>query len=262
VSSAGPRAEALADAAPAHGRGLSRPAIDREALWRWRAAHAGIVREEALEYVRRLASVVGVPAGAVVLDFGGGVGFVSEALSPLAGVVWWWDPSPAMRAVAAPRLAKLPNARILPGEALAGEPAAEPRFDLILVNSVVQYMPPDELRAWLGAWRDLLRPAGQIVLSDLVAPGHGLVGDALDQVWLGVRGGFLARALLAGLVELGPIRAATRRHGFTRLAPEDLRGHARAAGLETRFLPGSLTHRRRRFAAVLSVPGDTRASRD
>jgi SAM-dependent methyltransferase len=260
VSSPGLRAETLAEA-PAHGGGLSRPAVDREALWRWRAAHAGVVREEALEYVRRLASAVGVPAGAVVLDFGGGVGFVSEALSPLAGAVWWWDPSPAMRAAAAARLADLPNAKMLLAEELAGRTAPERRFDLILVNSVVQYMTPEELRAWLGAWRDRLRPAGRIVLSDLVAPGHGLVGDVLDQLWLGVRGGFLTRALLAGLVEFGPIRGATRRHGFTRLAPEDLRGHARAAGLETRFLPGSLTHRRRRFAAVLSVAGDTHASR-
>ena len=261
MSALGPRPEAVSAAAPAHGGGLGRPAIDRETMWRWRAARAGTVREEAREHVRRLASVVGIPAGAVVLDFGGGAGFVTEALSPMAAAVWWWDPSPAMRAAAAPRLAALPNARVAPVEALVGAEEPPLRFDLILVNSVIQYMTPDELAGWLHAWRRLLRPEGRIVLSDLIAPGRALVWDALDQLSLGIRHGFLARAVVAGLGELGPIGAAIRRYGFTRLAPEELRRCASGARLEARVLPVSLTHRRRRFAAVLSVPGAADASR-
>ena len=126
------------------------------------------MREEALEYVRRLASVVGLAADQVVLDFGGGLGFVAETLAPMVGAVWWWDPSPAMQAAALRRLAPVPNARLAPALAVTAAPAAPLRFDLILVNSVVQYMTARELGAWLGVWRRLLRPAGRIVLSDLV----------------------------------------------------------------------------------------------
>lgn len=260
MSSRARRVEPRPASAPAPGSDLARPAVDLEAFWGWRAAHDGIVREEAREYVRRLASVVGLAADQVVLDFGAGLGFVAEALAPIVASVWWWDPSPAMQAAALRRLAPLPNARLAPASAVTATAAPALRFDLILVNSVVQYMTPRELGAWLGVWRHLLRPAGGIVLSDLVRPGHVLAWDVLDQLALGVRGGCLARTILAGVAEVAPFRGLTRRHPLTRIAPDELRRHAAAAGLEARLLPGNLTHRRRRFAAIVSA-GAGRATR-
>src|SRR6185503_8738757 len=103
--------------------------------------------------------------------------FVTSLLAPLVDEIWWWDQSNNMRAAAERNTAGLANARFCD---LSAMPSAGPRgslcggapFDLILVNSVVQYMSPAEIWEWLGQWRSMLAPKGRLVLSDLIPPRH------------------------------------------------------------------------------------------
>ena len=139
-----------------------------------------LYREQAALYVESLCAAVGVQHHQRVLDFGCGFGFVAALLAPLVAEVWWWDPSPNMRSAAERNTIDFPNARFCD---LSAMPFAEPgsiwqetRFDVILINSVAQYMAPEELWAWLRQWRAMLAPNGQIgAIRSHPAPPQQLV---------------------------------------------------------------------------------------
>jgi hypothetical protein len=161
-----------------------------------------------------------------------------------------------MRAAAAQNTAALPNVRFCDLSALPFTDAPstgrqEQRFDLILVNSVAQYMPSDELFAWLPHWKDMLATGGKVVLSDLIAPNHSGVADVADLLRLGVREGSPLRATrqaVGGVTHYWRIRRAVP---LTRLSRAQLASRAKMAGLDAEWLPGNLTHFRTRWAALL-----------
>jgi hypothetical protein len=124
-------------------------------------------------------------------------------------------------------------------------------FDLILVNSVAQYMGPEELWAWLARWRGMLAPDGRLVLSDLIPPSHHGFSDVADLLRLGARRGFPLRAAGEALGGLRHYWRTSRAIPLVRVGLEDLERAAGGAGLETKVLPHNLTHFSKRWTAVL-----------
>ena len=125
-------------------------------------------------------------------------------------------------------------------------------MDLILVNSVAQYMTSAELSQWLVRWRELLTPGGKLVLSDLMAPEHHGFADIADLLRLGIRHGSPLSATskaLGGVLQYWRMRQAVP---LTRIGHEDLGRRATQAGLNLVVLPRNLTHFSRRWTAVLS----------
>ena len=55
----------------------------------------------------------------------------------------------------------------------------EQSIDLVVMNSVAQYMTPDELDAAFSDVRRLLKPAGRLVLGDILQPDVGMVRDVM-----------------------------------------------------------------------------------
>ncbi len=214
-----------------------------------------IFRVEAADYVIRLQAALGPAPRARVLDFGCGFGFIAELLAPQVGELYVFDASSQMRRRARRRLASHANVRFL------GPPAAVPwparlRFDLILVNSVAQYMPPEEFDRWLGLWRAMLAGGGRLVLSDLLTGKVDPVSEVVEMLVLSARRGCLLSVVRKALGELR--QYAKTRHGrpLGRIAPDDLRERAGRRGLAVDVLPSNLTYRKRRATAVLSKTGD------
>ncbi|MDP9331612.1 MAG: class I SAM-dependent methyltransferase [Actinomycetota bacterium] len=215
-----------------------------------------LYREQSVLYVEALTASVGVHRDQRVLDFGCGFGFVAAMLSPLVAEVWFWDPSPHMRSMAERNTAHLSNTRFCD---LSTPPSVEPEgttwvgppFDLILVNSVAQYMAPEELSAWLARWRGMLAPGGKLVLSDLIPSGHSGVSDVADLLRLGARHGSPLRAAAEALGGLRRYWRTSRAVPLVRVGPEDLERAAAGADLETTALPHNLTHFSKRWTAVL-----------
>jgi cyclopropane fatty-acyl-phospholipid synthase-like methyltransferase len=209
-------------------------------------------REESAEYVRNLAATGWLHAGACVLDFGCGFGHVADGVAPLVGELSLYDASANMRCRAAVTVARHRNIRFLdffPPRSVAG-PA--PRFDLILVNSVVQYMTPDEFSRWLERWRDLLAPGGRIVVSDIIPPEHAGLWEIFDLLRFSARRGFLLTALWQAVGELGPYGRIRKAHPLTRFDTSELTRRAAAADLTVAFLPRNLTYFPRRITAAFT----------
>jgi cyclopropane fatty-acyl-phospholipid synthase-like methyltransferase len=220
-----------------------------DAYWEELSDRQKLFREQAAEYVRNLTATGLLDPRARVLDFGCGFGYVADGVAPHVSELHLWDSSRHMRE----RAAAVAGHRNVHRLDLSDEKAtASVRFDLILVNSVVQYMTRRELAGWLRRWRDMLCPAGCIVLSDLLPPQRGGLADIADLLRFSARRGFLLRALWQAVGELGRYRRMRQAAPLMRLARSEVEAMAAEAGLAVTFLPRNLTHFRERIAAVCS----------
>ena len=76
---------------------------------------------------------------------------------------------------------------------------AEKSIDLAVMNSVAQYMTPDELDSALAVIRRLLKPGGRLILGDILRPEVGMIRDVIALLRFAATHGFLKDALI-GLV--------------------------------------------------------------
>ena len=221
--------------------------------WNTLPFRAELCRLEAEDFVARLATVVALQPTWRVLDFGCGFGTITMLLARAVGEVCAWDPSPSMRAWAQRNAVDRANVQIVERSSdrrLVGD--AEP-YDLIVVNSVIQYMSARERRLWLCRWRDLLAPGGRMVLSDLVSPRHHVWDDAVSLCRFYAQHGRLTDALRQRLRDLGLYSRARRMCRLSSVGREELRRDAAAAGLAMQLLATNLTYRTHRTAALLSA---------
>jgi ubiquinone/menaquinone biosynthesis C-methylase UbiE len=208
-------------------------------------------RLEAEEFANRLCRALPVSPSMRVLDFGCGFGFVAGALAPMVREVVLWDGSRRMRQRATSVLATVSNAHVV--EQL---PAGKGTFDLIIVNSVVQYVPARQLREWLRLWARLLAPGGRLVVADMLPPDARTHRDLVDQLVFSIRKGILISSLRRGLQELRRYWNSRHVSPLSRFGPDELEAMASEAGLHVEFLPESLTCRTLRLSALFRPATD------
>jgi cyclopropane fatty-acyl-phospholipid synthase-like methyltransferase len=210
---------------------------------------------QAVHFVRSLRGAVGFGTDQRLLDLGCGPGLVAGLVAPLVDELWWWDPSPNMRELAARATNDRPNAHLCDlGGAGAGSMDARipgAPFDMIIVNSVVQYMTPSELDGWLHRWPDILTEGGRIVLSDLIDPDQRPTADISDLIRFAVRQRSPIRAFRESLGDVRAYRSTSRKVPLTRVGPDELARRASEGGLEMDVLPRNLTHLGHRWTAIL-----------
>jgi SAM-dependent methyltransferase len=206
---------------------------------------ASFAREAAV-YVRRLRADFPLSPTLDVIDFGCGFGFVAEAVAPAVRTVAVWDRGAAMRQHARAILAPHANVRWLDLDAL-DERGDAPAADLILMNSVAQYMTHAELAGRLRALGGMLCPTGRLVVSDIIPPGRSLSWEGLV---LALRhpGLVLDRWRVWGPDYLRKLQ----RLPLLRLSPEDLERLAAEAGLAVAVHRRNLSHFRGRLTAVFT----------
>jgi len=169
----------------------------------------------------------------------------SSRLAP-APRVDGFDPDTA--ALATTRTA-LAHAGTAPG--LYHSPADLPRgaYDLIVVNSVLQYLDSDkDLADFFVTARALLKPTGRriVVIADLIPPTYSAGIDALHSMAHATRHG-LAVPMLRHLWQ-----AATKPSGLSllRIDRSRLERAARPAGFSIETLPKNLTPSPNRWSAI------------
>ena len=221
-------------------------------FWEGLSGAQRFYREQAREYVRNLESAIFLDRRARVLDFGCGFGFVAEALAYKVGELFVWDSSPNMRRFLRLLVRGQPNIRFLDLSKAQAVPG-NLRFDLILVNSVVQYMTFDEFSTWLVGWATVLAPGGRIVISDLLPPDHNSTSDLIDILRFSVRRGLAGNAIVWAFRMLGRYRRMRIACPLGRIGLTELSQRGKAAGLTMTCLPANLTHFTKRFTVVLTL---------
>jgi SAM-dependent methyltransferase len=222
-----------------------------DSYWEGLSEKQRLFREQSDEYVQNLKSAIVPDREARVLDFGCGFGFVAEMLAPQVRELFLWDSSANMRRRARLNVAGRQNIRFLD----LSDPKSLPyelQVELILVNSVVQYMTFDEFSAWLLRWRNMLAPGGRIVVSDLIPPDYSAIWDIVDLLRLSARRGFLVRAIWQAFSEIWRYWGVRTIRPLSRVGWEDLSQWGKDAGLEVTRLPTNLTHFKKRLTAVFT----------
>ena len=212
--------------------------------------HRHIFTVEARDHVARLRAAVPVRRTDRVLDFGCGFGHAVELLAPTVRAVGYWDSAESMRRATAERAARFANVHLI-DLARPAALGAHGRFDLLLANSVVQYMGRDELCRWMTRWCTLLAPGGRIVLSDVPAPQTSSWRELLGLIRFARRHRFLARAVRDGMHDAHRYTRSRGDNCLTKWVPDEIVALAAANGLDAVVLPENLTHRSGRFTVIL-----------
>src|SRR5439155_23947733 len=106
-----------------------------------------------------------------------------------------------------------PTVAVVPPREMHGMPDA--LVDLIVANSLIQYLGDGELYEVMALWRQVLKPDGLLVIGDVIPKHASDVYDALTLLRFGWEGGFLIAAAL-GLLRIlfSDYRRFRRDHGI------------------------------------------------
>jgi SAM-dependent methyltransferase len=186
-------------------------------------------RHKALHYQRIAADIAAlVPSPeAHVLDHGCGEALSAGRVAAKCERLYLADAAPLVRARLAERFRASDKIEVLAPEDVERLPDAS--LDLVVANSLLQYLSADELQSLLRLWRTKLKAGGRLVLADVIPPGLSPAADAKALLGFAWQGGFLARAIV----------------GLARTALSDYRRVRNALGLATYAEPEMIALLRR-----------------
>ena len=176
-----------------------------------------------------------------VLDFGCGEAIHADKVAVVAAEVWLCESAATVRASMTARFAGNPRIKICSPEDLETRPDGS--LDLIVANSVVQYLSSAELERLLALWRRLLAPGGALIAADIIPPDAGAVADVVSLLRYAARHGFLLAAL-GGLARtaVSPYRKLRSQLGIAQYTEADFTQRLRGAGYTVERLKRNLEH--------------------
>jgi SAM-dependent methyltransferase len=178
---------------------------------------------------------------AVVLDYACGEALSAGQVADGCGKLYLAEPAPGVRGRLIARFAS--NAKIQVRSLDDVQQMAEGSVDLVVMNSVAQYMTPAELDAAFAVIGRVLKPSGRFVLGDVLRPEVGMGRDVGALLGFGARHGFLRDALL-GLIStaLSDYRQLRTRIGLQRYGEEEMLKKLAAAGFKAARAPRNIGH--------------------
>jgi len=129
---------------------------------------------------------------AVVLDYACGEALSAARVADACAKLYLAEPAPGVRGRLIARFA--PNTKIRV-RSLDDLRKMDEAVDLVIMNSVAQYMTPEELDSAFAVVRRLLKPSGRLVLGDILRPDVGMPRDVLALLKFARTHGFLKDAL-------------------------------------------------------------------
>lgn len=201
----------------------------------WEKSHRIYVSEShrRVHYRQVAADILSVLPGpdAVALDYGCGDALEAERIAAKAGRLLLFDAAQEVQGRLRQRFARNPRIEVVDGAAL--DALAPASIDLIVVNSVLQYLDRAETEALLGRAHRLLRAQGLLVIADVIPPDAGAVADTLSLLRTAAANGFLLAAG-AGLLAtfFSDYRQLRSQVGLQTFAPDAMLLLLRQAGFD------------------------------
>lgn len=166
------------------------------------------------ELVKGLCSVLPEKRPLTLLDYGCGEARGARLLSKEGITLYLYDAAEYMRVRARENVSDIPSARVLDDEGL--RTLSEGSIDVVVIYSVLQYLPKEEFRVLLKHLHRCMAPGGKFILGDVVPPSVSMVADVADLLSAGVRHGFFIPALTSLFLTLfSDYRGIRKSNGFT-----------------------------------------------
>jgi ubiquinone/menaquinone biosynthesis C-methylase UbiE len=168
-------------------------------------------------------------AEAVVLDYACGEALSAAKVAEACGKLILAEPAPGVRGRLIARFA--PNTKIRVRSLDDLRNMEEKSVDLVVMNSVAQYMTPIELDTAFAVIRRLLKPGGRLILGDILRPEVGMGRDVMALLRFAATHGFLKDALI-GLIStaLSDYRQLRSRVGLQRYSESAMIAKLAASG--------------------------------
>jgi SAM-dependent methyltransferase len=192
------------------------------------------------EIADQIAAFVPTPA-ARVLDYGSGDAIHADRVAAVAAEVILCDAAPSVRAAMASRFGDNPRIKVIAPEDVAALP--DGRLDLIVSNSVAQYLTEDELTRLLAMFRRLLAPNGTLIFADVIPPDVGALSDVWALLRYAAKHGFLIAALV-GLAKttVSPYRKIRKTLGIAQYTEAQFMRNLADAGFAAERLARNMEH--------------------
>lgn len=186
---------------------------------------------------------------AVVLDYGCGEALFADRVAARCARLYLSDAAPFVRERLQARFGRNERIAILAPEEVAN--LADGTLDLIVVNSLLQYLSLDELRALLKLWRSKLKSGGRVVIADVIPPDVNPLTDAKALLSFAWQGGFLISAVL-GLARtaFSEYRRIREDIGLAQYGEDDMIDILRDAGFVPERAARNLGHNQARMTFV------------
>jgi SAM-dependent methyltransferase len=227
--------------------------------WRdfWNGEHAIYVseRHKALHYRRIAQDIAAAVPGrdAAVLDVGCGEALSADLVAAAAGRLILCEAAPTVRDRLRARFGRLANLSVVSPEEVEALPDGS--LDLVVANSLIQYLSEDELKRALATWLAKLRPGGELILADVIPPDLSPLTDASELLAFAWRGGFFFAAL-GGLVRtvFSDYRKLRAQYGLSTYSAVGITALVEAAGFQGVTRRANFGHNPHRMAFSARKP--------
>jgi SAM-dependent methyltransferase len=176
-----------------------------------------------------------------VLDYGCGEATHADLVAAAAAKLVLCEAAPSVRTKLTRRFANNDKIKVLAPVDVERLPDAS--IDLVVANSLVQYLAPAELDRLLATWRRLLAPGGVLIAADVIPPGVGVLTDTIALLRYAAKNGFLVAAII-GLARtiVSPYRRMRAKLGISCYGEVEFVAKLAAGGFAAERLPFNLEH--------------------
>jgi ubiquinone/menaquinone biosynthesis C-methylase UbiE len=186
-----------------------------------RDLHFAIIARDIIGYI--------TSPDAVVLDYACGEALSAAKVAEACDKLYLAEPAPGVRGRLIARFA--PNTKIRVRSLDDLRKMVEKSVDLVVMNSVAQYMTPEELDSAFAVIRRLLKPGGRLVLGDILRPEVGMVRDVIALLRFAASHGFLKDAVVGlAMTALSDYRQLRSRVGLHRYSEAEMIAKLAKAG--------------------------------
>jgi ubiquinone/menaquinone biosynthesis C-methylase UbiE len=212
---------------------------------RHKAAHAKLVLRHILNHV--------TSPDMHVLDYGCGEATYAVELAGRCRSLTLVDAAPSVVRDLRQRLEGIAGIQVMTPETLATSPAAS--HDLVVVNSVLQYLDPAMTAAALSEIKRVLRQDGRVIIADVVPPGSGKLRDALALLQFGLQAGFFFAALVRLVrLALSNYSRIQSEFGFSRYTEAEFLALLQGHGFIARRIHPNFGHNQNRLCFEARLP--------
>ncbi|MFZ0728538.1 MAG: class I SAM-dependent methyltransferase [Methylovirgula sp.] len=208
-------------------------------------------RHRALYYAdigKEIAALIASPE-ALLLDYGCGEALAADFLAGKCARLYLYDPIQKIETSLRARNKANPKIAVLDRASLEALPDAG--LDLMICNSVLQYLSREECGALVAFAAEKLKLGGRLVVADIIPPHVDALTDSWALVEFAYRGGFLLAAL-RGLFSTFFSRYGRRRGrmGLTTFAIPDMQRLLSTRGFEARRFDRNIGHNQARMTFI------------
>lgn len=207
-----------------------------------------------LTIARDIAEYLPSPS-ATVLDYGCGEALHADVIAARAARLVLCEAAPGVRARLATRFSGNTRIEILAADAV--ETLGARSIDLVVVNSVTQYLTDAQLDRLLETFLRLLRPQqGRLLLGDVIPPDISALADIFALLGFAARNGFLLAAV-GGILRtvLSDYRRLRSRLGLSRYSEAAMLGRLARAGFSAERRSVNIGHNQARMTFLARPSG-------